>query len=396
VVVEDEAAHARLEVAAAGLRRQHEALAPALADAFTRVLRAGSFYPAAEVEAFESEFAAWLGVGHVVGVASGSAAISLVLRALGIGAGHEVVCVSNVDIAVGSPLEQTGARLVLVDIDPATHQLDPADLERCLTPRTRAVLVVHAYGFPADVDRVLEITAGRDLTVIEDLSVSLGATLGGRRVGTLASIAVGSLAPSKPLGALGQAGFVATASSAVAGEVRILANYGFEPDSLRAIQEMRPGARFRYRRAGYNGMMDELLAAGLRVKLPRLEGWIQARRRRYQSYLRGLAGIDPSRLALPAIVPRGIPSPRLLPIRVCGDRDGFVHHLARQGVPATLQYVPPLHRQQLFRTRRQTPLPGTDQAAEQVACLPLYPELTEDELAHVVRCVRRWVSSRAG
>jgi dTDP-4-amino-4,6-dideoxygalactose transaminase len=394
VGADGEVPHTRLEVAASGLRRQHEALEPDLSAAFLRVLRAGSFYPAGEVAAFESELAAWLGVQHVVGVASGSAAISLALRALGIGRGDEVICTSNVDIAVGSPLEQTGARMVLVDIDPRTHQLDPADLERRVTSRTRAVLVVHAYGFPADVDRVLAVTAGADVTVIEDLSVAPGARLGGRRVGGLADVAVGSLAPSKPLGALGQAGFVATSSAEVAEEVRTLANYGFEPDSLRDIQAMRPGARFRYRRAGYNGMMDELLAAGLRIKLTRLDGWVRARRERYDAYQRGLDGIDPEQLALPVVVPRGTPSPRLLPIRVPGDRDALVDHLARRGVPATLQYVPPLHHQRLYRRRRSGALPGTDRAAEQVACLPLYPELTEAEVDHVTGCVRAWLSSR--
>lgn len=395
---EDRAEPAGSPVAASGLQRQHAALGEALRRAFDRVLRAGRFYPGEEVASFESELAAWLGVDHVVGVASGSAAISLVLRALGVGPGDEVVSVANVDIAVSSPLEQSGARLVWADIDPATHQVDPDSLARCLTPRTRAVLVVHAYGFPVDVDRVREVVSGRDVLVIEDVSVSLGAALRGRRVGTLADASVASLAPSKPLGALGQAGFVATAAPGLADDVRVLANYGFEPTSLRDIQAMTPGARFRYRQRGFNGMLDELLAAGLRVKLAYLDQWCTARRRVYDRYVAGLGAVEPSRLRLPTVVPGGVACPRLLPVRVARSRDELVRQLARHGVPATLQYVPPLHQQPLYldHQRTQHPLPATDLVAEEIACLPLYPELTEEEIDRVIRSVLGWVRSSAG
>lgn len=354
------------------LRLQYEALRPELDAAVNRVMSGGSYVLGGEVSAFEQEFAHYCETTHAIGVASGTDALRLALMACDIGAGDEVIAPSHTAVATISAIEQTGARPVLLDIDLARYTLDPALAAHAITPRTRAIIPVHLYGCPADVTSLLQLARQKKIHVIEDASQAHGATLVGKRVGSLGDIAAFSFYPTKNLGAFGDGGAVVTNDLNLAEKVRRFRQYGWRE---RYISQVR----------GINSRLDELQAAILRVKLKFVDSWNKRRRELADLYLDLLSN---SGAALP-LLPKGtthvfhqfvIRHPR---------RDMLREFLDRQGIQTLIHYPLPVHLQPGYADLGlgRGSLPQSERAADEVLSLPMYPDLTEDQLQRVADAV---------
>ena len=343
--------------------------------AVARVLAGGWYILGPEVSAFETEFAAWLGVGHVVGVASGTDAVLLALRALSVGPGDEVITVAHTAVATVAAIELAGATPRFVDIDPITYTLDPAQLAAAVTPRTRAIVPVHLYGAPADMDAVLSVARAHGLLVVEDCAQAHGARTRGRMAGTLGDAAVFSFYPTKNLGALGDGGAVATNRPEVAERLRLLRQYGWRE---RYVSDV----------AGTNSRLDELQAAILRVRLGHLEAENAARRRLAARYDAALAGLP---ITLPAARPDDCPVYHLYVIRTAA-RDALAEHLRARGIGTGVHYPVPVHRQPAYAHLGYGPgsLPATEAAAAGVLSLPMYPDLTETASDAVAAAIREY------
>ncbi len=324
-----------------------------------------------ELEAFEDEFADYHGAAHAVGVASGTDAIELALRAAGVGSGDEVITVSHTAVATVCAVERAGARPVLVDIDPRTYTIDPEAVRAAITPRTRAVVPVHLYGHPADMPALLAVARPAGLCVIEDCAQAHGARLGGRPVGTFGDLAAFSFYPTKNLGAFGDAGAVLTGDTELAGRLRRLRNYGQEQ-------------RYLHVERGVNSRLDELQAALLRVKLAHLDVYNAERRALAARYLAWLGGV-------------GLPVPRhravehvyhLFVVRHPG-RDLLRQRLHAHGIETLIHYPVPVHLQPAYADLGHRPgsLPATERAAREILSLPLYVGLGEDRIDRVTEAV---------
>jgi dTDP-4-amino-4,6-dideoxygalactose transaminase len=368
---------------------QLASLGGAVESAVARVLERGSFTPGREVRAFETAFAELVGTHAAVGTASGGWALTVALVAAGVGPGDEVLSVPNVDIAAAAPVTHAGADLRWVDVEAATHGMDPDALEARIGPRTRAIVVVHLYGFPARMDAVLDVAARHDLVVVEDCSLAPGATYAGRHVGSLGHLGVFSLSSTKPLNAAGKAGVLVTDDPVMAERARILVNYGFDLACLDAINSGVPGTPFLYRMEGYNAALDELQAAVLHAKLPSLPAWIATRRRNDARYRERLREARHVRLIEPA--PSSEPAPRVLVARV-PDRDRVLQALYHEGIAASIAYVPSLHLQPVYAHKRPSGgFPVCEQLAGELLCLPCYPELEVEEVDVVADALLRLV-----
>ncbi len=343
-------------------------LAGELDAAYRRVMESGWYILGEEVEAFEREWASYCGVKYCVGVGNGLDALHLILRAMGIGPGDEVIVPSNTYIATWLAVSYTGATPVPVEPDLRTYNIDPARIEAAITPLTKAILPVHLYGQPADMDPINDIAARYGLKVIEDAAQAHGARYKGCRAGGLGHAAGWSFYPGKNLGAFGDAGAVTTDDPEVANRVRVLRNYG---------------SRVKYENEvkGFNSRLDPLQAAFLRVKLGRLEVW-NARRRevahRYLHELEGCAG-----LILPQILAATEPVWHLFVIRH-PNRDDLQKHLAAEGIQTLIHYPIPPHRQKAYAELRHLNLPVSERIHREVLSLPIGPHLTEDMLSQVL------------
>lgn len=358
------------------LARQAADLGPDLTDALTRVAAGGWYVLGAELRAFEQEWAAYCGAVEAVGVASGAEALYLALAALDIGPGHEVITVANACVYQADAIVQAGARPVFVDVDPASHNLDPERLAAAITPATRAIMPVHLYGRMADMAAISAVAAHHGLPVIEDAAQAHGAWRahgdGRLRAGSASAVACFSFYPSKNLGALGDAGALTTSDLALAERLRRLRMYGWSEKYVSA----EPGGR--------NSRLDEIQAAALRVKLRRLDAWNAARGERAGWYREQLAGLP---LALPADEPGH--AYHLFVIE-CDERDRLRAHLQAAGVGCDVHYPLPAHLQPIYTGLGYRPgdLPHTEAAAARILSLPLYPELTRGELEYVAESVR--------
>ncbi|HXX92764.1 MAG TPA: DegT/DnrJ/EryC1/StrS family aminotransferase, partial [Planctomycetota bacterium] len=312
---------------------------------------------------------------HAVGVASGTDALELSLRACGIGPGDEVVTVSHTAVATVTAVERAGANPVLVDIDPATFTLAPEAFEHALTPRTRAVIVVHLYGQPADLDSISAIARRRGIRVIEDCAQSHGATCSGHKVGSLGDLGAFSFYPTKNLGALGDAGAVVTNDPSLAERIRELRQYGWR-------------SRYISQTTGINSRLDELQAAILRVKLRHLDPENERRRRLAMVYLKELAG---SGLRLPVIVPNRTHVFHQFVVRH-PRRDVLRDFLRTREIHTLIHYPVPVHLQPAYAGRIKVAgsLRASEEAASSVLSLPLYPELEEEKVSTVIRELQAW------
>jgi dTDP-4-amino-4,6-dideoxygalactose transaminase len=340
--------------------------------AIQRVLNSGWYILGPEVEAFEQEFAAYVGVGHAIGVASGTDALELSLRACDAGPGDLVFTVSHTAVATVAAIELAGATPVLVDIDPVTYTMDPNCLEATLAqPPTgipKAVIPVHLYGHPADMPTIMAIAKRHDLYVIEDCAQSHGATLDGRMTGAWGDIAAFSFYPTKNLGALGDGGMVVTNNPALGEWVRLLRQYGWRERNISDI----PGG---------NSRLDELQAAVLRVKLQYLDKENMRRQSLAKTYNALLADIG---LTLPE-ARSGVTHVYHQYVVRLPQRDDLRTTLRQAGIGTLIHYPVPVHLQPAYRGRlpQVAPLPWTEQVSLQVLSLPMFPQLSDDMLQRV-------------
>ena len=350
------------------LAAQHAALRDPLNAAIERVVASGRYILGPEVESFEKAFAAYLGVGHAIGVSSGTAALQLALMALGIGPGHEVITVSHTAVATVAAIEQTGAAPVLVDNDPIRLTLDPTRLAGALSPKTRAIVPVHLYGCPADLDPILTFARQHGLAVVEDCAQAHGARYRDGAVGTFGDAGAFSFYPTKNLGAMGDGGAVVTADASIAARVSELREYGWR-------------RRYISDRAGLNARLDELQAAILTVKLAHLDAWNRRRRELAQHYRQALHD-TPLRLPADPIETVAVYHQFV----VCSpQREKLRAHLTRSGIASAVLYPLPVHRQPAYQALRQGDggLPMAELAAAENLALPLYPELADKAVTFI-------------
>lgn len=352
------------------LGRLHQSIREPLDAAYRRVMDSGWFIMGPELEAFEAEFAQYCEVKHCIGVGNGLEALHLLLRAYGIGPGDEVIVPSNTFIATWLAVSQCGATPVPVEPDVNTHNIDPALIAAAITRRTRAIMPVHLYGQPADMDPVNEIAAKNGLVVIEDAAQAQGARYKGRRVGSLGHAAATSFYPGKNLGALGDGGAVLTNDDAIADKVRQLRNYGSK-------------IKYQHDLAGYNSRLDEMQAAFLRSKLAVLDDWNAKRREIADQYSVLLANAN---IVLPH-VPEYAESVWHLYVIRSKQRDALKAHLEKYGVSTVIHYPIPPHRQTCYQGYESQSLPIAEMLAGEVLSLPMFSELDEAEVDRVVTAV---------
>ena len=361
----------------------------AILQAVTRALDSGYYILGKELEQFETAFAACLGVKHVAGCANGTDAIELMLRALGIGAGKAVFTVSHTAVATISAIERAGAVPVLVDIDPANYTMCPSSLEAAIQhiavthPRLipAAVLPVHIYGHPCDVDALSLIAARYNLPLLEDCAQAHGAHYKGRMVGTLGMAASFSFYPTKNLGALGDAGGVATNSSAIHEEVCALRQYGWKERYISAS-------------AGINSRMDPVQAAILGVQLAHLDADTSSRINIAATYASALAG---SGLGLPQAAPWAKHVYHLYVVQ-CPERNAFTRYLQQHGIGTAIHYPVPVHLQPAYAGRilcAPQGLPVTEHIMNTIVSLPMFPQLSAAEVERVCATIQTWAKAGA-
>jgi dTDP-4-amino-4,6-dideoxygalactose transaminase len=355
------------------LAAESDAIRPQIEKAMAEVLDRGDFVLGEAVHAFEEEFAAYCGVGHAVGVDSGFSALELILRAHGIGPGDEVITAANTFVATALAIDTCGAKPVLVDIDPTTYNMAPDQIEAAITEATRAIIPVHLYGHPAEMDDIVSIAREHDLWVFEDACQAHGARYRGRRTGSLGDAAAFSFYPSKNLGAFGDGGIVVTQDSLVAELLRLLRNLG-------------SSVKYRHDIKGYNHRLDTLQAAILREKLHLLDAGNQSRRRTAGLYQDLLAGLP---LTLPETTEASEHVYHLYVIQV-SERARLQEHLHERGVSTGIHYPVPIHLQPAFRGLgyERGSFPVTEQIAGRILSLPMYPHMPLEAIAHVAESVR--------
>jgi len=350
------------------LKAQYHSIKAEIDDAVLRVLESSQFILGDEVAAFEREFAAFCRTEEAVAVNSGTSGLHLALLAAGVGPGDEVITVPFTFVATVAAVEYAGARVVLVDIDPKTYTMDPALIARVITPRTKAIMPVHLYGQPADMDPILELARSRGLVVIEDAAQAHGAEYKGRRAGSMGDLAVFSFYPGKNLGAYGEGGAVVTNNAEHAKRIRMQRNWGGE-------------RRYEHILKGYNYRMDGIQGAILRVKLRHLEAWTEARRSHAIEYNRRFAGTV---LGTPYARPDSRHVYHCYTVRA-PRRDAVRAHLESCGIQTGVHYATPVHLHPAYADLgyRRGDFPVAEAAAADVLSLPMFPELQEAQIAAI-------------
>ena len=355
------------------LGRAYHELKPEIDAAVSRVLESGCYILGPEVEAFETEWAAYCEAKHAVGLANGLDALTLALRALDIGPGDEVIVPSNTYIATWLAVSGVGATPVPVEPDVATHNINPARVEAAITSRTRVLLPVHLYGQPADMDQILDIASRHGLRVIEDAAQAHGARYKGKRIGAHGNIVCWSFYPGKNLGALGDAGAITTDDTALAERVALLRNYG---SRQKYVNE----------EAGVNSRLDPIQAAVLRVKLGVLDEWTERRRAVASSYTKGLAQSD---VILPHVPDWAEPAWHLYVVRT-SDREALQDRMTEAGIGTLIHYPIPPHMQKAYTDMAIMPeaLPMARDIASEVLSLPMGPQLSLDQVQNIVNALK--------
>ena len=354
------------------LATQYRELKPQLEPALLAALEATQFILGPNVQAFEAEAAAYLGVKHAISCANGTDALHLALRVLGLGPGDEVITTPFTFIATAEAIAYVGAKTVFVDIDPRSFNLDVAQVARAIGPRTKALLPVHLFGQPADMAPLQALAQQHGLHLIEDCAQSFGAEVAGRKTGAIGDVAAFSFFPSKNLGCYGDGGMVATQSDALAETLRMLRNHGSK-------------VRYYHDIIGYNSRLDELQAVVLRAKLPRIDHYNQQRRRVAQRYQAGLAGL-PLQTPFEDGIGQHVYHQYTL---LCERRDALQQALSAAQIASAIYYPVPLHQQKVFAAEAAgQSFPVTESVARRCLSLPIYPELSDaaiDEVCAVIR-----------
>ena len=357
-------------------RREHAEIEQEIAKAIERVFDSGRFVLGDEGAAFETEFSSYIGAKYGIGVNSGSDALFLTLKALGIGANSEVITVSHTFVSTVDCIVRCGARPVFVDVEPDTYCINAAKIEERITERTKAILPVHLYGHPADLDAVLKIARQYDLSVVEDACQAHGTEYKGKKVGSFGNAGCFSFYPVKNLGAYGDGGMVTTNDRSLAERVKLLRNYG-------------QSRKYHHDLVGINSRLDELQAAVLRVKLLRLDEWNEKRRRLAELYKEILEHVE---VVLPSERTYARHVYHLFVIRVAG-RDNCQRFLQKSGIQTQIHYPIPVHKQNAYMGFQSTKeLAVTQTICGEILSLPLYPSLTEEEIVYVGRTIKDAVS----
>jgi dTDP-4-amino-4,6-dideoxygalactose transaminase len=356
------------------LRSQYSGIKAEIHAAITHILESTQFVLGEEVERFEREFAAMHQAEHGIAVNSGTSALHLALLGAGVGPGDEVITVPFTFVATAAAIGYTGARPVFVDIDPATFTMDVDKLARAITPKTKAILPVHLYGHPADMDPILDIAAEHGVTVIEDACQAHAAAYKGRPVGGLGRAGCFSFYPGKNLGAYGEGGIVLTNDANMAKQARMLRDWGAEKKYHHVLK-------------GYNYRMEGLQGAILRVKLKYLQGWTDARRSHAQSYhdaLRHSGVVTPTEASWARHVYH------VYAVR-SGDREGLQKTLQSNGIGTGIHYPIPVHLQPCWAELGHQPgdFPESEKAAKEVLSLPMFPELSDTEIEMVAAAIKQ-------
>jgi dTDP-4-amino-4,6-dideoxygalactose transaminase len=368
---------ADIKVPSLDLKKQYQSIKPEIDAAVARVLDSGQFVLGSEVAGFEQEFATYCGASECIALNSGTSALHLALLAAGVGPGDEVITVPFTFVASVAAVLYAGARPVLVDIDPRSFTMDPAAIQAAITPRTKAILPVHLYGQPADMDPVTEIARRHRLIVIEDAAQAHGAKYNGakdkgRPVGSIGDIACFSFYPGKNLGAYGEGGAVTTSNSGYARTIRMLRDWGQD-------------RKYHHALPGFNYRMEAFQGAILRVKLRHLDRWTEARRAMAEKYNQLLAG---SAVELPAEMAWARHVYHLYTLRT-HRRDMLQESLLKKGIQTGIHYAMPAHLQPAYANLGygRGDLPHSEKAADEVLSLPLYPEMTDDQIQMVAQAV---------
>jgi dTDP-4-amino-4,6-dideoxygalactose transaminase len=355
------------------LKAQYQTIKSELDAAVIRVLENAQFILGPEVAAFEQEFAGYCGAAEAVGVNSGTSALHLALLAGGIGPGDEVITSPFTFVATAAAIVYTGAKPVFVDIDPVSFNLDATRIEAAITPRTKAILPVHLFGQPADMDPILDIARRHGCVVIEDAAQSHGAEYKGRRIGGIGDMSCFSFYPTKNLGACGEGGAVVTNNAAYAHQIRLLRDWGTERKYVHEIM-------------GYNNRMEGMQGAILRVKLRHLEKWTEARRAHAARYGELLAGCG---VRLPQAMPYARHVYHVYTIR-SANRDSLRATLQQSEIQTGVHYPVPVHLQPAYANLgyARGSFPAAEQAAAEVLALPVYPEMSDSQLQEVAAALR--------
>ncbi len=357
------------------LKSQYDALKSEILPAVEAALASGHYILGPNVKAFEEEIAVYTGTKHGIGVNSGSDALTLALRALDIGPGDEVITTPFTYIAPAESIHQMGAKIVFADIDPGTLCLDPKEVERRITPHTKAIIAVHLFGQMADLTALQKLAADRGIHLIEDCAQAIGARNATHRAGSFGAIGCFSFYPTKNLGADGDGGMVVTQDDALAKKLRMLRVHGIE-------------RRYYHDLHGFNSRLDELQAAILRVKLKHLDAWNNRRRAIAERYTAGFADLP---LTTPVTAPGNHHIFHVYAIQT-DHRDDMQQHLERAGVPTLIYYPLPLHLQKVYADYgwRAGDFPVSETTSRRILPLPMYPELTDEQVDYVVKTVRKF------
>jgi len=362
------------------LRGQHQFLRPQLLEAVERVIDSQQFVLGSEVEALEEEIADYCTAEFAIGCASGSDALLLALMSLDLKAGDEVITTPFTFFATGASITRLGAHPRFVDIDPRTYNIDPAQVEAAINPKTRAILPVHLYGQCADMDRLLEISKRHGLPIIEDAAQAIGAEDRGRRAGSMGQIGCFSFYPTKNLGGAGDGGMLVTEEPALAQRLRRLRVHGGKTE-------------YHHDEVGINSRLDALQAAILRVKFKHLDEWSEARREKAAFYTELLEETGLNVEFTPPFVRSSVRHIfHQYVIRAPQQSDEVIKHLSLHGVGSKVYYPVPLHLQECFAYLgyRNGQFPEAESAAKQTLALPCFPEITEEQQRYVVDVLARF------
>jgi dTDP-4-amino-4,6-dideoxygalactose transaminase len=357
------------------LSRQYKKYKKEFDSIISSVFEKGNFILGENLVKFEKDFAGYLNINHAVGVANGTDALFIALKALDIGAGDEVITVSNTAVPTVSAIDATGATPVFVDIKENIFNMDPSKIESAITSKTRAILPVHLYGKPCEMNEIISIARKHNLRVIEDCAQAHGAQYQGKKVGTFGDLSAFSFYPSKNLGANGDGGMVVTNSEELAEKVRLLRNYGFKN-------------RYNSIARGYNSRLDEIQAALLDFKLTKLEYWNKRRYEIAQKYMEGLKNLP---LILPEIDPDTFSVFHLFVVRA-KERGRLIDYLMGEGITALIHYPIPIHLQPAyeFLGYKKGALPITEKLSEEIVSIPIYPELEDLEIDYIIRSIKKF------